>query len=407
MKIKTIALFNLALLLQSFVSASSSMEGEKDMATTLPILGTHSTHTYVLKEKVTLEDFQELLLKRSPQYRNFIIALTKIAFTKPTRPIRTKGENLYGNSFPIQPESLYYLLERCEGKTVLEVGSADGIVSILFALAGAKKVYVNDITKEEIEGFKNLAKDLPSELGGAKGKFVAAVGNIIDILPILSKGVGIGGIDIIAMYNVFHFIPTDQHAVLFSRIRKILNLAGTIVITANGKVNLYKTSADEEKYCGVTHFSSTFYMLDKFLLQDGVKKQAVQVVGARIIPFSPEKKTESKEEVIFRNAQALKVKKVPLPSELEEFEKDLLLAMNNPELVYGEVRRVDDESKMFSPEDIKNILENHKFTTTSSFHIDPTLHAHPAVKNLERHIKYYNFAGVIATPTPSTSPPDV
>ena len=142
--------------------------------------------------------------------------------------MRSIDDRTYGMSFPIHSEVLAHAMQRVKGKIVVEIAGASGDNSILLALAGAKKVYLNDIVPSEVQRFINLRKDLPPNI---RDRLVPVPGNCFDLLktnPSLANRV-----DLILCRNLIHFFTDEQQTSLLRLVKEVLKPGGKAIFATN------------------------------------------------------------------------------------------------------------------------------------------------------------------------------
>lgn len=107
-----------------------------------------------------------------------------------------------------QLKGLQAALAEASGKTVLDLGSAEGLISREFAAAGAKSVFGVEIIPEHVEVARALCKDLP-QCG-----FRA-----IDVMRVVEEEEASGEVwqfDIVLALAVYHKVYQPQRLVQFS-----------------------------------------------------------------------------------------------------------------------------------------------------------------------------------------------
>lgn len=133
----------------------------------------------------------------------------------------------YGRAFPINPEILADLMKQCKGKTVLEIAAANGENSLLLGLAGAEKVYVNDIEPCELDIFARHLQALPEDM---QTTFQMVLG---DCFTVFEKEEYSEKFDLIYTRNFFHLFAGEKRDQLITLAHRLLKPGGRLVISVN------------------------------------------------------------------------------------------------------------------------------------------------------------------------------
>ena len=144
-----------------------------------------------------------------------------------TKPRKT-SEPKYGFSYPMAPELLYYAMFLARGEIVVEIGGADGKHAGLIAFSGAKQVFMNDIVPTEVESFKNLCQQFPTEV---QKKIEPVLGNCFELLQL--KPELEGKVGLLLCNNLLHFFMNNEQESFLSLLKKILRPGGRAIFTAN------------------------------------------------------------------------------------------------------------------------------------------------------------------------------
>lgn len=139
-----------------------------------------------------------------------------------------------GRVFPMDPEVMAYLMPKVQGKSVLEIAGADGIMSVLFAFAGAK-VYLNDIEPLELEWHKTIKKMVPQKVSE---RLETIKGDCFNIL--VNHSHLANTIDLIVCRNLIHFLTDQQQTAFFKLVKNLLKPSGEIYLTSNSIYNCSK-----------------------------------------------------------------------------------------------------------------------------------------------------------------------
>ncbi len=118
-------------------------------------------------------------------------------------------ESQYGQEKACVPETLHYLLQHCQGKTIFELGGGSGNISLLFVLAGAQEVVLNDLSKEALRHALTLFNTFPDKYKKPQGEFTMSFKKG-DGISLMRKEENKGRFDVVIARNVLHFFTTQQ-----------------------------------------------------------------------------------------------------------------------------------------------------------------------------------------------------
>ncbi|MES2252065.1 MAG: class I SAM-dependent methyltransferase [Pseudomonadota bacterium] len=110
----------------------------------------------------------------------------------------------------------------------MELGAAEGDIACLIAFGEAKKVYVNDISEQEMRIFEDTKKQFPAYV---KNKLESICCDYKDIL--MRKPELRGACDFVLFRNGFHFLRDADYPSFFDLLRTVLKPGGQIIMTAN------------------------------------------------------------------------------------------------------------------------------------------------------------------------------
>ncbi|MCE3230856.1 MAG: hypothetical protein K0R52_784 [Alphaproteobacteria bacterium] len=188
--------------------------------------------------------------ERAPKEINLALKVLEASYEAEPRGI---SGSQYGLSFPITPEILAQLMEQCQGKVVAGLGAADGINEILLGLAGAKRVYVNDIVEAEINRFMGYLNS--AQLQETLDKFVPIQGDALKIGSYIPSGT----VDILYARNLLHLLPVNKHERFFEIAKQLLTPDGLLVLSVHHRASgLF--SGDPDIFC----FNKETVVLDVF-----------------------------------------------------------------------------------------------------------------------------------------------
>lgn len=139
----------------------------------------------------------------------------------------------YGRAFPMDSEVMAYAMENATNKNILEIAGAGGENSIMMAFGGAKQVYYNDISNQEVDAFKELHSSLPRKI---QQKLEIIDGSCFDILK--KKPKLADEIDLVICRNLIHFFNGEELEKFFDVVKKVLKVGGQIILNVNSKAAL-------------------------------------------------------------------------------------------------------------------------------------------------------------------------
>ena len=312
------------------------------------------------------------------------------------------GKHPFGSAFCIHPEFLNYLIKNTKEKTVLEVGGADGINSILLSLAGAKKIYMNDINKIEIERFKKNVKILPEDF--RNGKFIAMGDDIFKYLKLFQKK-NIK-VDIVVMRNVLHFFNKNQEKEFFENIKKVMNKDALFYASVNG-IPFYNELSTKEKNIKTNYFETNFITLNykngdhhsfiqrKCIPVKTVKEDAIinSYVSKTVYTFSKQNSYEDTKSILESiSKEYLDITKKNVSKNILKYMEKII--NTNKEKLHNNkffIRVLSNKNmKHFSEESIKSMFEENGFNAVKLSKIDNEGHA------FKKEEEVHNFTGIIA-----------
>ncbi len=317
--------------------------------------------------KVDKNALINLLQKKSPKVnvKNFLDLTYEVSN-------RYVNGSKYGMAFCMYPEIMYNLIEKVSDKTVLEIGAASGINSILILLAGANKVVVNDIDENECKKCKQYVLSLPIEM---QDKISINQGDFFDF-SIDYK------FDIILSRNLFHFFNKTKRNLFLQKIDKLLSSEGQLFISCNGVGSFLKYNPNlifEQKKSFFTVqmlIVDTIYGKQILLKQKAsyelgpIKSDLFQYENYKLIKKSNNEQYEIKQDIIENLDPELK-------NCIKDFYKDGI------SYEVKSVRLLSFQSAAYSDESIKRLLEKNGFSTNSIYNINEKGHV---VKDKNRFI---------------------
>lgn len=175
---------------------------------------------------------------KESHFINKAIKLVNEFYETKARPIQ-EDDNIYGYSFCMNPELLYYAMFLAKDEEVFEFAGGGGEHAALLAYSGAKHVYMNDITPKEVKSFKNLCLEQPLEI---QKKLEAIEGDCLQLLnlkPELKRKIGL-----VLCNNLIHFFNDKNEESFMEMLKTILRPGGRGIFTVNAT---YLASDNESK----------------------------------------------------------------------------------------------------------------------------------------------------------------
>jgi SAM-dependent methyltransferase len=182
------------------------------------------------------------------------VALDVLRTFYEVNPRNIRNNHKYGQSFPVNAEMLCELMEQAPGAHVLEIAGATGENSILLGLAGADRVYMNDIVPEEVGAFQSHVATLAPD---QQSKFVPLVGSCFDLADYIPHH----SLDIILARNIVHLLRPSQYAQFFDVVKLLLKPGGTFAMTVNSRYGFLDSLG--ELSLEHTSFTSHLTILDR------------------------------------------------------------------------------------------------------------------------------------------------
>lgn len=143
-------------------------------------------------------------------------------------PRRLCCDNSGGVVYPMYPESLALAMRFSVGENVLELGAASGENGILLTFSGAMRVYVNELSTRENEIFKQYHKQIPQEVAKKLELVPGDCLKLLQLKPELKQNIGF-----VICRNLIHFFTSQQQAIFFNIVKKVLKSGARGVFTAN------------------------------------------------------------------------------------------------------------------------------------------------------------------------------
>ena len=202
------------------------------------------------------DTLKPLLADQGAEHLSKALEIVKSTYESGVRPV---GGNKYGLAFPMHPEILAHAMISSKGEVVLEIGGASGENSMLFAFAGARQVYLNEIEPSEVALFETKRAQLPSDV---KSRLKSISGSVFDLLtmePDLRGKVGL-----VLCRNVLHFFKDQQCPEFFRLLKDVLKPGGQVIFTVNSPHNLPELQPVFEVNPLATRFNLTRCLLTDF-----------------------------------------------------------------------------------------------------------------------------------------------
>ncbi|MES2607808.1 MAG: class I SAM-dependent methyltransferase [Pseudomonadota bacterium] len=361
--------------------------------------------TFTLPPRVNIDDTRFIRpymgeLKNDPASLRYVESIISNCFTQ--RPVG--NSNKYGYVFPLNPEILTYLMSTVRGKSVLEIGGASGESSIMLALAGAERVYVNDITREEVDIFEQHKRNAPQII---KDKLESILGNCLDLLTL--KPELQGRCQIVLCRNVFHFLKDADRPRFFEMLTNVLAPGGQIIFTTNCiRPNMLKGELGNTLIQNPhqTRFSVATYALDipgeriPSTLHSNTSLCEEDLDPLEFKVFSVYKKENKERSTWLSNATEIKKLSISLQHELSAVIKnhtERLKTVNS-----GEVRVVQNVLRALMPAALADIFKEQGFVIQKTFGIDRDGHTITAMEDkdliteVDHQPSIINQVGIIA-----------
>ena len=361
--------------------------------------------TFTLPSRVNIDDINFIKpcmekLKNDSASLKYTKSIINNCFTQ--RPVGSS--NKYGFVFPVNPEILTYLMPTVRGKRVLEIGGASGESSIILALAGAERVYVNDITREEIDILEQHKRNAPQII---KDKLESILGNCLDLLTL--KPELQGRCQIVLCRNVFHFLKDADRPRFFEMLTNVLAPEGQIIFTANSvRPDMLEGELGESLIQNPhqTRFSLANYLFDipgqriPATLWKNTSLCEEDLDPLEFKAFSVYKKENKERSKWVSNATEIAKLSISLQDELRAViknHKDRLKTVNS-----GEVRVVQNVLRAFMPVALADIFKEQGFVIQKTFGIDRDGHTITAMEDkdliteVDHQPSIINQVGIIA-----------
>ncbi|MBP9752840.1 MAG: class I SAM-dependent methyltransferase [Proteobacteria bacterium] len=217
----------LSLMFFGSLNASSNNNCSDPMIPETEIQPSYLVDTGIVTKETLLTCFPEDEGRRSSA--NMI--LTKI-FEAPPRYIMEGEKNPNGCAFTLNPEFLFPLLCQAQGKAMCEIAGASGEHALLFLLAGASSVVINDINKEEVDKALQLWKDTfsPEFKKHTKNRIRFICGDCFEVFNNCKHE---SMYDIVLARNLIHFFTNEQRSNFFTLLSRITKKNALIHIVTN------------------------------------------------------------------------------------------------------------------------------------------------------------------------------
>lgn len=165
---------------------------------------------------------------KTPIFINKAATLMQRFYEAPQRGIKN-GQ--FGCAFPLAPEILYYAMFLAKNETVLEIAGASGENAALLAFSEAKRVYMNDINSAEVQAFRDLSNEFPSQV---QEKIEPILGNCFELLKL--KPELKGAVGLLLCNNLIHFFKDKELDDFLKLLKTILKPGGRAIFTANASL---------------------------------------------------------------------------------------------------------------------------------------------------------------------------
>ena len=291
---------------------------------------------------------------------------TRIFETKPRTIKYEEGTQDFGVAMAIYPEVSAYINSKIQGKTVLEIGGDQGENAILMAIAGARRVIINDRNPLAIQALAEKIKQLPPSV-------IERIQLIsCDCLALLKTKPELEGtIDFILCRNVIHFFTQQQTAQFQMTCQSLLKVGGEAIITANAL-------RDREIYA--SNPSQTYFTMLQCPLYDRTSPAGSKLISNLVHSFQPSKEEDfsldferfflyerslgNKWEVNRKNYQKFSIEEQKLVGNAIKREE-----ASWKTLKAGCIFVVKSSSRLYTQDNLAKTFER-QFTVTSTFAVD-------------------------------------
>ncbi len=152
-----------------------------------------------------------------------------------------KGTASFGFKFACSPETLFEMLKNCKDKRIVEFGGASGDISLLFTMAGAKEVVLNDLSKAAIRSALTKLLTLPKRF---HKKMLIRPGSCFDLLEKYKEENE--RFDMVVARNLLHFFTAEETEKFVAGVKVITN--------ENALMNLTFQASDMRQMCAAENF---------------------------------------------------------------------------------------------------------------------------------------------------------
>lgn len=206
----------------------------------------------------------------------------------------------YGYSFPTYPEVIAYMMTNLRNKTVLEVGAADGTESLFLACSKRppKHIYVNDLSKLELDAFENKKRRLPNE--HLKSSMTSICGSILEISKLNPELKG--SIDKLLVRNVFHFFNEQKRQEFFGVCKWLLKPGAEIILVVNYPA--FRILDAPEKSTNKDKEMHTLYSLYNIIIRSQNTLSPFQIESGFNYGLYAQEGEESSSETIFKKLES-------------------------------------------------------------------------------------------------------
>lgn len=133
-----------------------------------------------------------------------------------------------GNIYSMNPEILASCMRDAKSGIALEIAGGAGENAILLAYSNFDQVYYNDVENSEVAIFKELKKQLPTNVNKKLKEIEGSYQDILKINPEIE-----GKVSLILCRNFIHFLHSEGKKEFFKLIDRILKVGGKAIFTAN------------------------------------------------------------------------------------------------------------------------------------------------------------------------------